>query len=165
MRIIFSSPSDWIDLEQGDLIQSMLKLPFRLVVADVLYEQEIKNPLGDYWMTQGLCVETLNHHEVAQATKYEQLNSRVSLLEIFSLILAKKSKSGLLTTNSNLHILAREEHIDCYNFSWLIEQMLNEGVISLDLLCQALVAMSKNVRCCLSKEEIRYWLSQLLTKN
>jgi hypothetical protein len=165
MRIIFSSPSDWIDIEQEGLIQSMLKLSFRFVVADFLYEQELKNPLGDYWVSQGLCIEVIKPYELDQVQKYQQINSKISLLEILSFILAKNSKSGLLTINPNLHTLAKNENINCYNFSWLIEQMLNEEVISLDFIHQFLVAMSKKIRCCLSKKEINYWLNQILIPN
>jgi hypothetical protein len=165
MRIIFSSPSDWIDLEQEGLIQSMLRLSFRFVVTDFLYDQEVKNTFGDYWVSQGLCIEALKHDELVQARKYQKINSKISLLEILSFIIAKNSKSGLLTINPYLHTLAKNENIICYSFSWLIEQMLNEKVISLDLLRQALMAMSKKIRCCLSKKEIHYLLSQVLTHN
>ncbi len=38
------------------------------------------------------------------------MNSKISLLEILSLILAMNTKSVLLTINPNLHILAKKEN-------------------------------------------------------
>lgn len=165
MRIFLSSPSDLIDLEQGGLLKFVLKLPFDLVVSDFMYEREFKNFEGDDWISQGLCIEVLEPHELLLVKKYKKQNPRLSNLEIFAFVLAKKHHSGILTTNRALHILAQEEKINSYHFSWLIEQMVNEQVITVDLLYKALVAMSKKVSCCLSKEDINKWVHQLLHNN
>jgi hypothetical protein len=60
MNILVSDTSVLIDLERGELLETVFSAGLTLVVPDLLYERELENDIGPYLRHLGLGVVTLN---------------------------------------------------------------------------------------------------------
>ena len=164
MRVLVADASVLMDLEQGHLLEMVLKSTVALAVPDLLYEHELKNGNGLKLVEWGLCVEELDAQAVTLAAKYRRHCSALCLVESFALALAKISSWTVLTSNPTLCKLARAEQVDCHNLLWLLDRIVAEKVISLEHLHSCLMTILNSPCCCLPRHEVNEWIQRFFTK-
>ena len=160
MHVLVSDTSVLVDLERGSLLEASFRLPFRFVVPDLLYERELKNYGGDELMKLGLVVEELDGDGVSLALAYRQQAPALSLPDCFALALAQTHSWILLSGDRALRQLAAEEAVECHGVLWLLDEMHNADVVSVQRLHDSLTAIAKHPRCRLPKPEIRRRLTR-----
>lgn len=155
LHVLVSDTSVLIDLERGSLLKASFRLPYRFVVPDLLYRQELSNWGGDELMKLGLSVEELDGDGVSRALAYRRQVPALSLPDCFALALAQTRSWVLLSGDSALRHLAANELVECHGVLWLLDEMCAGSIVSIQELHDGLTAMSVHPRCRLPKAEIR----------
>lgn len=112
--ILVSDTSVLIDLDRAAFLESVFDLPHEFAVPDVLYRAELAGEWGDRLRGLGLRVEELSSDSVANALRYRQLRSILSVPDSFALALAKERQWPLLTGDGRLRELAGVENVECH---------------------------------------------------
>ena len=92
MTVLVSDTSVIIDLERGELLESVFQLAVDFAVPDLLFHRELAGPLGDRLLALGLRVEELSPGEVQGATVLRRADATLSLPDTFAF--AQVSDSG-----------------------------------------------------------------------
>ena len=156
MKILVSDISVFIDLERGEFLESIFRLPFSFVVPDLLFERELKNYNGPTLIKYGLHVQELDSAGLALAIDYyHKYRMILSLSDIFAFVLAKTNSWILLTGDSALREISNEEKVNCHGVFWLLDHLHDNCVTDKDSLYQGLQIIAEHPRCRLPKVEIR----------
>lgn len=82
MTVLVSDTSVIIDLERGELLESVFQLAVDFAVPDLLFHRELAGPLGDRLLALGLRVEELSPGEVQGATVLRRADATLSLPDL-----------------------------------------------------------------------------------
>jgi hypothetical protein len=92
MRIIINDSSALIDLVKTRLLEHLPRLPYRFVIPDVLYADELIT-LHHYRREQlldiGFVLSELDGPQVGKASAYSQQYPALSLNDCFALVMAE----------------------------------------------------------------------------
>jgi predicted nucleic acid-binding protein len=160
MKVLVSDTSVLIDLERGVLLETAFALSFELAVPDLLYEQELKPHDGARLLELGLRVEELAAEHIVQALEYRRREPALSVPDSFALALAGARQWTLLTGDGALRRLAATEAVECHGVLWVLDQMHDAAVVSVQQLYDGLRAIASHPRCRLPQREIRLRLHQ-----
>lgn len=152
--ILVSDTSVLIDLERAALLETVFALPHEFAVPDVLYNSELAGDWGDRLRGLGLRVEEVSKDGVANALRYRQQRSVLSVPDSFALALAKERQWLLLTGDGRLREVAGAEEVECHGVLWLIDIMEAVGTPSIQLLHDGLTTLAAHPRCRLPPNEI-----------
>jgi hypothetical protein len=159
MAILVSDSSVLIDLERGGLLESAFLCDLAMVVPDLLYEQELKDPNGPYLIQLGLSVTALTSDELQLAQEVFNLRSALSPQDCFALACATRANHTLLVGDSALRTEAEARNVTCSGLLWLLDQILASGKVSKNVLCDGLSKIHKHPRCRLPKAAVEKRLS------
>ena len=70
MTVLVSDTSVIIDLERGEMLETVFRLEVDFAVPDLLFHRELAGPLGDQLLALGLRVEELLPGEVQFLTQF-----------------------------------------------------------------------------------------------
>lgn len=65
MNVLLPDTSVPVDLERGEILETIFCLPFNFAVPSLLYQMELKDYGGDALINLGLRLEVLDNEEVA----------------------------------------------------------------------------------------------------
>lgn len=150
-----------IDLERGELLEEVFKLPHEFVVPDLLFERELKGALGDRLVALGLRIEELTPNEVAQATAIGRKRATLSTPDTFAYALAKERVWTLLTGDGALRMLANADGITAHGVLWIIDELHAAATLEKARLRAGLAAIYAHPRCRLPKVEVTTRLAML----
>lgn len=143
-RLLISDANILIDMNAGGLLRSMFKLEFAFAVPDTLFEEELRNhhPNLRYLGLQSL---ELDGETVEYAGRLVQKHSATGTgtNDLLALALAWQQECTLLTGDPKLRCAAESELVEVHGTLWLIEQMVNRGLIRPKRARQAYDAMRK----------------------
>lgn len=145
MQLLISDTNIIIDLDVCGLIQKMFDLPYTFAVPDVLYIEELEEHHGDL-PAYGLQIKTLGAERVDYAVALQTENIKTNANDLFALALAKQEDCPLLTGDGALRDLAAVEQVEIRGTIWIIEQMLQEGILNPDQAKEAFRAMKDSYR-------------------
>lgn len=160
MPVLVSDTSVLIDLERGQLLEEMFRLPFEFAVPDLLYARELAGPLGEQLVALGLRVEVLTPAELSRATIARRQNARLSTPDTFAFAIAQSRQWTLLTGDGGLRELAQAERIDMHGVLWLFDQLADGNHVALERLHQGLNTIFAHPRCRLPANEVRCRLAR-----
>lgn len=158
---VVSDSSVLIDLERGSLFDHAFALRFEFCVPDLLYRRELQPYGGDQLVAKGLKVLELDSAGIVQAIRYRQENSSISLSDAFALAMAERNDCPLLTGDSRLRRLARDEDVDCHGVLWLLDFMHAEHTATPRQLYEGLIRIRNHPRCRLPLTEVNKRLQTL----
>lgn len=131
-------------METGGLLRPMFRLDYRFAVPDVLFEVELRQH------HPGLTRLGLRRMELSgESVRYiETLASDarakgVGRYDLFALALSRQENCLLLTGDVLMRKLAEDEGRDVHGTLWLVEQIVNVGLIKSKRARQAYNAMRK----------------------
>ena len=162
MDVLVSDTSVVIDLERADILDHVFALPFRFIVPDALYEQELKDYGGERLIAMGLEVCNLTGAQVQEAQRLRTLERRISIHDSYALSLAKAEAAILLAGDAAMRRLAEAEGVRCHGTLWLFDQL--EDIESPALLFDALTRLAGHTRCRLPPHEVKLRLARLGAK-
>jgi hypothetical protein len=155
MDVLVSDTSVVIDLERAELIERVFTLPYRFIVPNGLYENEMKDYGGERLIALGLVVRALTSEQVIEAQRLRSLERRISINDSFALSLAKTEAAILLAGDGALRELAKAEEVRCHGVLWLFDQFDQHRGIPRTELHTCLSRLAAHPRCRLPPEEIR----------
>ena len=161
MDVLVSDTSVVIDLERAEIIEHIFALPYRFVVPDALYEQELKDYGGERLIAKGLQVRILTGEQVQEAQRLRTLERRISIHDSYALSLAKAEAAILLAGDAAMRQLAEAEGVRCHGVLWIFDQLEDKQTVSRALLLQALTRLAAHPRCRLPPHEVNLRLTRL----
>ncbi|MBN9602078.1 MAG: hypothetical protein J0G33_04025 [Afipia felis] len=163
MPVLVSDTSVLIDLERGDLLEDLFRLPFEFAVPDLLFVRELAGDLGDRLTTLGLRVEELSPAELSRATTIRRQRVNLSTPDTFAFAIAESRKWTLLTGDGGLRQLATSVGLEMHGVLWIFDQLADGNHIEFDRLHAGLMAISTHPRCRLPATEVRRRLTRFGT--
>jgi len=119
----------WVDLHWGGLIEEAFMLPFEFMAPDVIIE-ELQIPNGYELVQSGLQSKSLSGELVLIVTDLAVRYLRPSRQDLFALVLAMDESAMLLTGDGSLRDAANEMGVEVHGTIWVLDQMVNNGIIS-----------------------------------
>jgi hypothetical protein len=143
--LMVSDANILLDIEVGELAADMFRLPYRFVVPDVLYAEELA-ARHSHLLAIGLKTMTLSPACVARMVPLSQRYRRPSRNDLFALALAQDQQCPLLTGDAALRQAAVAENIDVRGTIWLMTELVRIEQVSSSEARQALERMRANGR-------------------
>ncbi len=154
MAILVSDTSVIIDLERGNLLEAVFKLPYGFAVPDSLYRNELEAYGGAKLIALGLKVETLTPEEVATASHRKNVRPSLSVPDVFAFALAFHRSWTLLAGDGELRSLALSEKLTLHGVLWLLDECETHKVATPAQLLKGLSSIAMHPRCRLPRKEI-----------
>ncbi|AHX12015.1 hypothetical protein CH75_24025 [Dyella jiangningensis] len=144
MRLVVTDANIIIDLAAGDMLAEMFRLPeVEFCVPDVLYLEELAENFG---LLPGLGLRVLA--QPPEAVEYVEAcvvrYRRVSFNDLFALALARSLGCVLLSGDGALRDVAQIEQVEIRGTLWLIDLMLEAGLVTLERVTAAYEAMRRD---------------------
>ena len=160
MDVLISDTSVVIDLERAELIEHVFALPYRFVVPDALYENEIKDYGGERLRALGLEIRALTGAQVAEAQRLRTLERRISIHDSYALSLAKAEAALLLAGDAAMRRLAEAEEVRCHGVLWVFDRLEEHRVVEVGALHLGLSQVVAHPRCWLPREAVEQRLKR-----
>lgn len=154
MDVLISDTSVVIDLERAELIEQVFALPYRFVVPDALYENEIRGYGGERLIALGLEVRALSGALVADAQRLRGLERRISIHDSYALSLARAEAAILLAGDMAMRRLAEAEEVRCHGVLWVFDRLEEHQVVGAAALHAGLSRVVAHPRCWLPREMV-----------
>jgi len=164
MDVLVSDTSVIIDLERAQIIEHVFTLPYRFIVPDILYEQELKAYGGERLIARGLQVQSLTGEQVQEAQRLRTLERRLSIHDSYALSLAKAMAAILLAGDAALRRLAENEGVRCHGVLWVFDQFESREILARGALHDGLTRLAAHPRCRLPRDQITPRLTRLGAK-
>ena len=164
MRVLVSDSSILIEFSKREQLDRMFGLEFQFAVPDLLFHEELID-LGAYsrqdLLAFGLRVESLDAEGVETAIIIQSERSALSLVDSFALAIADRQGWRLLTEDRTMSTVAQSKGIGHRDALWVIDSMLDAGILSVPQVMAALEAMRNDPRCPVSKAELAIRIRRL----
>ena len=165
MAVLVSDTSVIIDLERGEILETVFTLDVEFAVPDLLFQRELTGPLGDQLLALGLRVEELHPAELQNATILSRTDRSLSLADTFAFALAHARQWTLLTGDAGLRRSAEAHQVDVHGTLWILDKLEADGVCGHDVLDTALTKTSTHPRCRLPRNEVARRLARYRAGN
>ena len=131
-----------IDLYAGDLLQVLPGLSFRIVVPDIIIENELLEPAGEDLLEKGW-VEAweFSGEELIKIQNLWGEYASLTVADVSALYLAILLKAPLLTRDKRLRRAANKHGITVLDTFWLLEEMLQQRLVRPSRIALALTLM------------------------
>ena len=164
MKVIVSDSSILIEFSKRELLDRMFELEFQFAVPDLLFHEELID-LGPYsrqdLLTFGLSVESLDPEGVEMAIAYQSARPALSLVDSFALALAGQQGWDLLTEDRTMRSVAESKGIAHLDTLWVVDRMLDVGILSTSGGVAVLEAMRDDPRCPVPRPELAIRIRRL----
>lgn len=129
MTLIYISDTNiWIDFRNAGLLDQMFRLPFTLCCTDFVLH-ELEDFPHDELLAHGLMVETFDGAGVARLFSLKIEHNNSSLADVSCYLLAQESGRPLLTGDCKLRRQAQRDGLQVHGALWLLDLMVEHGVI------------------------------------
>jgi hypothetical protein len=146
MLLLISDANILIDMEAGELMTVLFRLPMQFGIPDILYWEEIE-PGTPGLEHQGLRVLEVSGAFVAYATSLPaKYGTAPSPNDYLALALAKQEGCPLLTGDQDLKQAARGEDVSVMGSVWLLRVMVENQLLTVDQALAALALMRERKR-------------------
>lgn len=145
MQLLISDANIFIDLESGSLIQKFFTLPYKFMVPDVLYYEELEDQHSNL-LILGLQIGELTSESTLYAYNLAQEERNVSANDCLALALAMQEKVPLLTGDRALRNAAENNTIIVMGTIWVVEQMIRHQILTISEARISFDAMEHNGR-------------------
>lgn len=158
MRIIVNDSSALIDLAKTRLLENLLRLPYRFVIPDVLYADELIT-LHHYRREQlldiGFVLGELDGPQVGKASEYGHRYPTLSLNDCFALVMAETTPDAVLLTGDRRFRRVAEQHrVETHGILWILDQLLERGAVDPAILRDALQSLVRDPTVRLPAKEV-----------
>ena len=164
MKVLVSDSSILIEFSKRELLDKMFDLELQFAVPDLLFHEELID-LGSYSREDllgfGLRVESLDAEGVEMAIVYQSERPALSLVDSFALALADRRVWHLLTEDRTMRSVAESKGIAHLDALWVVDRMLDAGILSASQVVAVLEAMRDDPRCPVPKPELAVRIRRL----
>ena len=145
MQLYISDANIFIDLEVCELLSKMFDLPYTFAVPDILYMEELEEQHSDL-PGYGLEIRKLTSKSIGYAIDLSAQYKGPSDNDFFAFVLAKQETCPLITGDAQLRKVARAEGVEVRGTIWVIQQMIETGLIDCDKAQEAFDIMKSKER-------------------
>lgn len=130
-RLLISDANILIDMEKGGITRQMFLLDAVFAVPNTLYEEELREEHPQL-PELGLRMLELTEETVAWAAELivRYRKTGASSNDLLALALAWQEQTTLLTGDGKLRIVAEKENIEFHGTLWLMEQLMEAGILT-----------------------------------
>jgi len=163
MRILISDTSCLIDLRKGLLLEAFVRLPYDLVIPDVLFEEELINfsAAEKDLLAQSLKIQSLSGENIIEVQRVNRDYPALGVNDCFAFIIGKITPNCiLLTGDSKLRNLASSCGIKVHGTLWGIDEMYKSKCATARQLYSALLSFQRDVTVRLPMSELRLRIKQ-----
>ena len=164
MKVLVSDSSILIEFSKRELLDKLFGLEFEFAVPDLLFHEELID-LGSYsrqaLLGFGLRVESLEAEGVELAIAYQAERPALSLVDSFALALAARQGWHLLTEDRTMRSVAQSKGITHFDALWVIDRMMDAGILSASQIRAVFEAMRDDPRCPVPKPELAVRIRRL----
>jgi hypothetical protein len=140
MLLLISDANILIDMEAGELMETLFRLPMQFGIPDLLYFEEIE-PGTPGLEDLGLRVMEIDGDYIDYASKLPtKYGGKPSHNDYLALALAKQEGCSLLTGDQALRDAASSEGVTVMGSVWLLRTMVENKLMTVD---DALAALNK----------------------
>ncbi len=143
MQLLISDANILIDLEEGVLLEVMFQLPYNFATPDILFVDELEEN-HQHLPELGLQLNELSEETMLATMVLIQRYTKASRYDCFALALAIQENCPLLTGDNALRKAAKKEQVTVRGTLWLVEQMIEQQLISIDEARKAYQLMKKS---------------------
>ncbi len=125
-----------IDLYNGNLLDKIKQLPSKFGIPDAILSDaftdkiELQEPGTEEILDAGFEIYSLESDELVEVYNLNKVYSHTSVIDIFSLVLAKKYKAILLTGDKKLREAAQNEGIEFKGILWILDELIEHSIIN-----------------------------------
>lgn len=145
MQILVSDANVLIDLEICDLTEQAFRLPISYLTPDILFLEELKMHHSNL-LDLGLKVIELSPTGVENAVRLVARYPKPSRNDIIALATAQEQRCALLTGDQDLREVAEQENVVVHGTLWLVETIVDAGMITVDHALKAYEVMQEHGR-------------------
>lgn len=166
MRIIINDSSALIDLAKTQLLECLLQLPYRFVIPDVLYADELitlRHYCREQLLDIGFMLGELDGPQVGKASEYSQQYPQLSLNDCFALVMAETTADAvLLTGDQRLRRVAEQQGVAVHGILWILDQAYEQGAVEAATLHAALLVLARDPLTRLPGKELQRRIQDLI---
>lgn len=126
--VYISDTNIWIDFRNAGLLDHMFKLPFSLCCTDFVLRELKDLPQADL-LANGLMVESMDHSRILKLSALRDAHNNSSLADVSCYLLAAETGRPLLTGDGKLRKQASKDGLQVHGGLWLLDQMVEHGVL------------------------------------
>lgn len=142
-QVYISDTNIWIDFRNAGLLDTLFDLPFQICSTDfVLEELQDFDPVA--LRAKGLVVQSLDEAATARLFDLMAAHNNSSLADVSCYLLAQDTGFPLLTGDGRLRKQATLDGIRVFGVLWLLDQLVEHGVLSGTIAAYGLNAMLSN---------------------
>jgi len=145
LQLLISDSNIFIDMEVSNLTQKMFELPYQFGVPDILYEEELSKKhknLLDY----GLEMKKISSQSIIFVDTILSKYQKIGFYDKLALATAKQESCPLLTGDGALRKAGEKEAVVVFGTVWLVEELMNHSIITVDEAREAYKLMKNNGR-------------------
>jgi predicted nucleic acid-binding protein len=131
MQLLVSDANILIDLEEGDLLVTFFQLPYEFSVPDILFYEELEEQ-HSHLLDMGLTVRELSPDTMKYTLELTKKAKGPSRNDCFAISLAKQESCDLLSGDKALRKLAEKESVNTRGTLWVVEQMIEAKLLSIE---------------------------------
>lgn len=131
MQLLISDANILIDIEEGKIVDKIFSLPYQFITPDILYYEELEDQ-HSHLIEQGLLLASLTPESVDHLQTIIINHAKPSRYDCMALVLAQQEECPLLTGDKDLRLSAEVERVEVKGTIWLVEQLVTEGIITID---------------------------------
>jgi predicted nucleic acid-binding protein len=117
-----------IDLFKGQLLEKVTRLPYELVLPDVLVA-ELIDPPGELFIQSGFSTSPLDENAIEEITVLRERYSKPSTNDLFALLLAKINSCALITGDDALRKAAKDEGVLVHGLLWILDRLIGYRIL------------------------------------
>ena len=129
--LLVSDANIFIDLEAGDLIELLFRLPYRIQTPDLLYADELAREHPTL-PAMGLEIAELGPEGIEHLSNLIHAHPEISRYDAAALVLAKEEPCPLLTGDSRLREAARHEGVEVHGTLWVVESLIQANLLTVE---------------------------------
>ncbi|MDZ7851997.1 MAG: DUF3368 domain-containing protein [Halomonas sp.] len=146
MLLLISDANIIIDLEAGEILETLFALPYQFAMPDVLFEEEIEAG-SPHLLDMGLVTLVVSGEYVGYAESLgNQYGDEPGFNDRLALALAKQESCPLITGDRNLRLLAAQEGAEVRGTLWIIAEVIEFGLLTQEQALAALARMKQRGR-------------------
>ncbi len=145
MQLLISDANILIDMEEGQLLELMFKLPFQFQTPDMLFADELEE-LHPHLPGYGLQLGILNDASIHRVSQLVLKYKNTGRYDCMALALAQQEQCTLLTGDQNLTKAAKAEKVETRGSLWLVEQLVQHRIITIESARHSYTQMEANGR-------------------
>ncbi|MDN7023620.1 DUF3368 domain-containing protein [Methanoculleus sp. FWC-SCC1] len=133
------------DLETAGILHYPLHLGYSFRVTDLI-AHEIKTIPHTRLRLSGVQIVELEPEQVLALYDLRQLHIRLSYMDLSAFVLARDSGAVLITGDGLLRSLAKAHGVECHGTLWILDALVDAGILNPRDTADALRTMRRNNR-------------------